>query len=127
LVSRPPVFGGLPADRVIGYKRTILGGAGLMMIGHFLMAIDRMPVFYTAMVFLIIGVGGIKGNISTVVGKLYGQGDPRRDRGFTIFYIGINIGSLLAPLICGYLGEAVSWHLGFAVAGVGMGIGLLTF
>jgi len=98
-----------------------------MMIGHFLMAIDRMPVFYTAMVFLIIGVGGIKGNISTVVGKLYGQGDPRRDRGFTIFYIGINIGSLLAPLICGYLGEAVSWHLGFAVAGVGMGIGLLTF
>src|SRR5215813_5554016 len=127
LVYFTPIFGGLLADRVFGYKRTILAGATLMMIGHFLMAVDRLPVFYTAMVFLILGVGGIKGNISTVVGKLYEAGDPRRDRGFTIYYMGINIGGLLAPIVCGSLGEIIGWHWGFAAAGVGMGFGLVTF
>src|SRR5262249_25094012 len=127
LVYLTPIFGGLLADRVLGYKPAILIGATLMMIGHFLMAVDRLPVFYAAIVFLILGVGGIKGNISTVVGKLYGPGDPRPDRGFTIYYMGINIGGLLAPLICGALGELVGWHWGFAAAGVGMAIGLVIF
>ncbi|HJZ87234.1 MAG TPA: peptide MFS transporter [Polyangia bacterium] len=127
LVYLTPLGGGLLADRLLGYKRTIILGGTLMMIGHFLMAIDRLPVFYTALACLIIGVGGIKANISTVVGKLYQPGDARRDRGFTIFYMGINIGGLLAPLVCGYLGESVSWHLGFAAAGVGMAIGLASF
>jgi POT family proton-dependent oligopeptide transporter len=122
-----PLFGGMLADRRLGYRRTILIGGTLMMIGHFLMAIDSLPIFFTALILLILGNGGFKANISTVVGKLYPPGDRRRDRGFTIVYMGINLGALISPLICGYLADHVGWHYGFAAAGVGMAIGLVTF
>jgi POT family proton-dependent oligopeptide transporter len=127
LVFATPILGGLLADKWLGYKRTIILGGLLMMAGHILMAVDRLPAFYTALGLLILGVGGLKGNVSTVVGKLYRPGDERRDRGFTLFYMGINLGALTSPLICGWLGQRVSWHLGFVAAAVGMGIGLLTF
>jgi POT family proton-dependent oligopeptide transporter len=129
LVYMTPIAGGLLADRVLGYRRTILFGGVLMMIGHFLMAIETRPFLYLAMVFLILGNGAFKPNISTLVGKLYKPGDPRRDAGFSIFYMGINLGAFLSPLICGKLGESnrFGWKYGFAAAGVGMAIGLVTF
>jgi POT family proton-dependent oligopeptide transporter len=122
-----PVLGGLIADRLLGYRRTVILGAALMAAGHFLMAIERLPVLYVALTLLAIGSGAFKANLSTIVGKLYEENDPRRDRGFTIFYMGINLGALLSPLVCGYLAETVSWGAGFAAAGVGMSIGLVVF
>src|SRR5262249_51869156 len=109
LVFLTAIGGGLLADRLLGYKRTIFVGGILMMVGHFLMAIDRLPIFWTALALLIIGNGAFKPNISVVVGKLYRPGDPRRDRGFTIFYMGINLGAFISPLVCGHLGEKVGW------------------
>jgi POT family proton-dependent oligopeptide transporter len=96
-----------------------------MAIGHFLMAVENL--FFAALMFLILGNGAFKPNISTQVGSLYPPGDPRRDRAFTIFYMGINLGAFIAPLICGYLGQQVNWHYGFAAAGVGMVIGLIQY
>ena len=122
LVYFTPILGGLLADRVIGQRRTVIIGAVLMAIGHFMMAVEQLFLF--ALLALILGNGAFKPNISTQVGGLYAPGDHRRDRAYSIFYVGINVGAFLAPLICGTLGEKVGWHYGFAAAGVGMCIGL---
>ncbi len=120
-----PIIGGILADRVLGQRRMVVIGAVLMAIGHFMMAFE--PLFLFALTFLILGNGAFKPNISTQVGALYAPGDPRRDRAFSIFYVGINLGAFLAPLICGTLGEEVGWHYGFAAAGVGMTLGLAIY
>lgn len=125
LVYFTPIFGGLLADRVLGRRRTVVIGAVLMAIGHFMMAAEQLFLF--ALLFLIVGSGCFKPNISTQVGGLYAPGDHRRDRAYSIFYVGINIGAFLAPLICGTLGEQLGWHYGFAAAGVGMCIGLVIY
>jgi proton-dependent oligopeptide transporter, POT family len=125
LVYFTPIFGGLLADRVLGQRRTVVIGAVLMAIGHFMMASERLFLF--ALLALILGSGCFKPNISTQVGGLYAPGDPRRDRAYSIFYVGINLGAFLAPLVCGTLGEGVGWHYGFAAAGVGMVIGLCIY
>ena len=125
LVYFTPIFGGLLADRVLGQRHTVVIGAVLMAIGHFMMAFEQLFVF--ALLALILGNGCFKPNISTQVGGLYAPGDHRRDRAYSIFYVGINLGAFLAPLICGTLGEKVGWHYGFAAAGVGMCIGLCIY
>ncbi|MGH6739601.1 MAG: peptide MFS transporter, partial [Bradyrhizobium sp.] len=125
LVYLTPILGGLLADRVLGQRRTVILGASLMAIGHFMMAFE--PLFLFALGVLILGNGAFKPNISTQVGALYPPGDHRRDRAFSIFYVGINLGAFLAPLICGTLGEEFGWHYGFAAAGVGMTTGLIIY
>ena len=125
LVYLTPIFGGLLADRVLGRRRTVVIGAALMAIGHFMMAVQSLFLF--ALLALILGNGAFKPNISTQVGGLYAPGDRRRDRAYSIFYVGINIGAFLAPLVCGTLGEEAGFHYGFAAAGVGMLIGLAIY
>jgi POT family proton-dependent oligopeptide transporter len=125
LVYFTPILGGLIADRLLGQRRTVVIGASLMAVGHFMMAFE--PLFLFALTVLILGNGAFKPNISTQVGALYAPGDPRRDRAFSIFYVGINLGAFLAPLVCGTLGEEVGWHYGFAAAGVGMTVGLVVY
>jgi POT family proton-dependent oligopeptide transporter len=125
LVYLTPIFGGLLADRVLGQRKTVVIGATLMAIGHFMMAFE--PLLLLALLTLILANGLFKPNISTQVGGLYKEGDPRRDRAYSIFYVGINLGAFLAPLICGTLGEKWGWHYGFGAAGVGMLIGLLIY
>ena len=125
LVYLTPIVGGLLADRVLGQRRTVIVGAILMAIGHFMMAFESLLFF--ALAFLILGNGAFKPNISTQVGALYPAGDSRRDRAFSIFYVGINLGAFLAPLVCGTLGEEIGWHYGFAAAGVGMTLGLAVY
>jgi len=120
-----PLFGGIIADKVWGQKKTVYVGAILMAIGHFLMASEKM--FLLALFFLILGNGAFKPNISTQVGNLYPQGDARRDGAFTIFYMGINLGAIFSPLVCGTLGQLLGWHYGFAAAGVGMLAGLVIY
>ena len=147
LVYATPVIGGMIADKFIGFKKSIILGGILMALGHFFMAfyfdaedftngMFGLPIqdingffFYAALALLIVGNGFFKPNISTMVGRLYPDGDKRRDSGFTIFYMGINIGAFLAPLACGYLGmsENWGWHYGFGAAGIGMLIGLIFF
>jgi len=127
LVYLTPLLGGLLADRVFGLRAAIITGGVLMAIGHFLMAFEPLPIFYAALAFLILGNGFFKPNISTLVGKMYRPDDPRRDGAFTIFYMGINLGAFLAPLVCGFLRKKVHFHAGFAAAGVGMMIGLVVF
>src|SRR5712672_3489557 len=125
LVYLTPIFGGLLADRVLGHRRTVVIGASLMALGHFMMAFESLFLF--ALLTLILGNGAFKPNMSAQVGTLYGPGDPRRDRAYSIFYVGINLGAFLAPLVCGTLGEEVGWHYGFGAAGVGMTAGLLIY
>jgi len=125
LVYFTPILGGLLADRVLGQRRTVVIGATLMAIGHFMMAVEQLFLF--ALLFLILGNGCFKPNISTQVGRLYAPGDHRRDRAYSIFYVGINVGAFLAPLVCGSLGEKAGFHYGFAAAGVGMCIGLCIY
>jgi proton-dependent oligopeptide transporter, POT family len=125
LVYLTPLFGGILADRVIGQRRAVILGAVLMAIGHFLMAFQS--VFFPALLFLILGNGAFKPNISTQVGSLYPAGDPRRDRAFSIFYVGINLGAFFSPLVCGTLGEVYGWHYGFSAAGIGMVVGLMIY
>jgi POT family proton-dependent oligopeptide transporter len=120
-----PLLGGLIADRWLGQRRTVILGASLMAIGHFMMAFEAL--FLLALTTLIMGNGAFKPNISTQVGTLYAPGDPRRDRAYSIFYVGINLGAFLAPLVCGTLGEELGWHYGFGAAGVGMTIGLAVY
>ena len=127
LVYATPLLGGYLADRYLGQRRSVYIGGVLMMIGHFLMAVPGLYAFYGALIFLIIGNGFFKPNISTMVGGLYEEGDPRRDSAFTIFYMGINLGAVLAGLICGSLGEKIGFHWGFGAAGVGMALGLIIF
>jgi POT family proton-dependent oligopeptide transporter len=125
LVYLTPLFGGILADRVLGQHRTILLGAALMALGHFMMAFE--PLFLVALLTLILGNGAFKPNMSAQVGGLYAPGDPRRDRAYSIFYVGINIGAFLAPLICGTLGQELGWHYGFTAAGVGMTLALVIY
>lgn len=120
-----PLFGGYLADKVLGPHKTVYIGGVLMAIGHFLMASEKF--FLLALLFLILGNGAFKPNISTQVGDLYPEGDPRRDGAFTIFYMGINLGAFFSPLVCGTLGQMVGWHWGFGAAGVGMMVGLLVY
>ncbi len=120
-----PFFGGMLADRVIGQRRAVILGGVLMAIGHFLMAVESL--FFPALLFLILGNGAFKPNISTQVGSLYPPGDPRRDRAFTIFYMGINLGAFFSPLVCGTLGQRLGWGYGFGAAGAGMVAGLCLY
>jgi proton-dependent oligopeptide transporter, POT family len=125
LVFFTPFFGGILADRVLGQRKTVVLGGVLMAIGHFLMALESMFLF--GLLFIIAGNGCFKPNISTQVGSLYAPDDPRRDRAYTIFYMGINLGAFFSPLVCGTLGQKLGWHYGFAAAGVGMIAGLLLY
>src|SRR5450755_4660477 len=127
LVYTTPVLGGLIADRLLGYRKAVVLGGVLMALGHFAMAVQNLQVFYFALALLICGNGFFKPNISSIVGRLYGPEDPRRDSAFTTFYMGINLGGLLSPILCGYLGERFGWHWGFGLAGVGMLVGLFVF
>lgn len=124
MVYFTPLIGGYLADRYLGQRKAILIGGILMALGHFSMAFPSLPFFFSALILLIMGNGFFKPNISTVVGSLYEQNDPRRDAGFTIFYMGINLGAFFAPLVCSTLGEKMGWHWGFGAAGIGMVIGL---
>ncbi|MFJ1750181.1 peptide MFS transporter [Streptomyces sp. NPDC088116] len=120
--------GGWLGDRVWGPRKTVTIGAGTIMAGHLTLAVPGTGSFFAGLGLVALGSGLLKANISTMVGHLYdGPNDPRRDGGFTIFYMGINIGAFFAPLIIGTVGETYNWHLGFALAAVGMGIGLICF
>ena len=127
LVYMTPFFGGMIADKLLGARVTVVIGALLMAAGHLLMMFEQQFWFFTALGFLIAGNGFFKPNISTMVGELYPPGSPKRDGGFTIFYIGINLGAAMAPLICGYVGETFGWHYGFGLATIGMLVGLAIF
>ena len=122
-----PLLGGWIADKWLGARRAVLVGGIIIACGHFSMAIATMPSFYLGLVLIALGTGFLKPNVSTMVGDLYAEGDPRRDAGFSIFYMGINLGALLAPLVVGYLGQRVDWHYGFGAAGVFMVIGLIQY
>ena len=120
--------GGWVADRVIGQRRAVLVGGIVIAAGHFSMAIPALATFYLGLLLIALGTGLLKPNISAMVGELYpGDAGARRDAGFSIFYMGINIGGFLAPLVVGYLGEKVNWHVGFAAAGFGMILGLIQY
>ena len=127
LVYATPLLGGFIADRFIGYRKAIMLGGVLMAIGHFFMAFPTDIFFYGALGLLIAGNGFFKPNISSLVGALYKEGDIKRDSGFTIFYMGINLGAAAAPFICGYIGEMWGWHYGFSLAGLGMLAGVIVF
>ena len=120
-----PILGGILADRVLGRTRAVIGGALLMVAGHFLMAFEA--AFLVAISCLLVGIGLFKGNIATQVGELYAADDPRRADGFQIYFFGIQLAVIISPLICGTLGETVGWHWGFGAAGVGMLIGLIIY
>jgi proton-dependent oligopeptide transporter, POT family len=119
--------GGWIADRIIGLRRAVLWGGVIIALGHFAMAIPTLKTFYLGLALIVIGTGLLKPNISTLVGTLYSENDARRDAGFSIYYMGINIGALIAPLVCGYLGENINWHYGFGAAGVGMTAGVIQY
>jgi len=143
LVYAMPVIGGLLADRYLGMRKAVVFGGLLLVLGHCGMAVEgeqarsaggrilrdegALQVFYLSLALIVIGVGFLKPNISTIVGRLYSRDDPRRDAGFTIFYMGINLGAFAATLLCGYLGETFGWRYGFGAAGLGMLVGLATF
>jgi POT family proton-dependent oligopeptide transporter len=143
LVYLAPVLGGLIADRYLGFRRAVILGAVLLCCGHLGMAFEGEPsrlvdgvaqvdtnalqILYVSLALIIVGVGFLKPSISSIVGELYSTDDSRRDGGFTLFYMGINVGAMLAALTCGYLGETYGWAYGFGLAGVGMLAGLITF
>jgi len=128
-----PVVGGILADKVLGFRKAILFGGALMMAGHFALALEgmffggNMQLFFISLAFIIIGNGFFKPNISSFLGSFYGLNDSRKDGAFTIFYMGVNIGALLSIVTCGYVGEQISWHYGFGLAGIGMMLGLVVF
>ena len=119
--------GGWVADKLIGQRRAVFVGGVIIACGHFCLAIDNIATFFLGLVMIVIGTGLLKPNISTMVGELYAPGDARRDAGFSIFYMGINLGAFVAPIVCSYLGEKIGWHVGFAAAGVGMVLGLIQY
>jgi POT family proton-dependent oligopeptide transporter len=121
------ILGGLVADHLLGQYRSVLVGGIIIALGHFVLAFDFLPAFYAGLTFIVIGTGLLKPNVSTLVGSLYAPGDARRDAGFSIFYMGINLGAFIGPLIAGYLAQRVNWHVGFAAAGVGMTLGLIQY
>jgi POT family proton-dependent oligopeptide transporter len=124
LLSLP---GGWIADRLLGARRAVLLGGILIAAGQFCLLPAGLPNFYAGLLLIILGTGLLKPNVSTIVGMLYPVGDHRRDSGFSIFYMGINLGATISPLICGWLGQKVNWHLGFAIAGVGMTVGVIQY
>jgi POT family proton-dependent oligopeptide transporter len=135
MVYLTPMIGGYLADRVLGTHRCLIIGGTIIALGHFTLLFESMPTLYAGLALVVIGTGFFKSNVSTMVGQLYRQGDARRNAGFTIFYIGINTGAFLAPLVCGWLqvfigqryGASLGWRAGFAAAGVGMVFGLTQY
>lgn len=143
LVYAMPILGGMLSDRYLGMRKAVVFGGALLVLGHLGMAFEgvaaqrqdgtivrdaaALQVFYFSLALIVMGVGFLKPNISTIVGKLYAQNDPRRDSGFTLFYAGINLGAMLASLVCAWLGETYGWRYGFGAAGVGMLVGLTVF
>ena len=127
LVYLTPFFGGMLADRLLGARRAVILGGLLMAAGHLLMTIESSPAFFAALALLICGNGFFKPNISTMVGSLYPAASGKRDAGFTLFYMGINLGAAMSPLLCGYIGETYGWHYGFGLATVGMLTGIAVF
>jgi POT family proton-dependent oligopeptide transporter len=121
------ILGGLVADRLLGQFNAVLVGGVIIALGHFTLAFKALPAFYTGLALVALGTGLLKPNVSTLVGSLYEQGDRRRDPGFSIFYMGINSGGLLGPIVAGYLAQRVDWHAGFACAGIGMACGLAQY
>src|SRR5580704_5534733 len=124
LLSLP---GGWIADNILGQQRSVLYGGIIIAIGWFIMALPSEAAFYTALTFVVFGTGMLKPNVSTIVGGLYSAQDKRRDAGFSIFYMGINVGALIAPFICGYVGEKINYRWGLALAGFGMTAGLIQY
>ena len=127
LVYASTVIGGQISDKILGMRASIFLGGILMALGHFVLAIENDIAFFLALAFIVVGNGFFKPNISTFVGSLYEDGDVRKDSGFTIFYMGINIGGFVAPLLCGWLAAEYGWHYGFGLAGIGMLTGLIFF
>jgi hypothetical protein len=119
--------GGWLADRVLGHYRSVLCGGTLITLGHFSMAIPTLPTFFLGLALIVLGTGMLKPNVSTMVGFLYKPDDARRDAGFSLFYMGINLGAMTAPIVCGFLGQKLNWHFGFGAAGVGMLIGVTQY
>jgi proton-dependent oligopeptide transporter, POT family len=124
LVALP---GGWIADRLWGARRSVWIGGIIIMSGHFVLAIPGLGTFFAGLVLVVLGTGLLKPNVSAIVGELYAPKDPRRDSGFTLFYVGINLGAAIGPLICGWLAQRADWHYGFAAAGIGMLLGLVQF
>ena len=127
LVYVAGVPGGWIADKFLGHKRAVLVGGIIIACGHFSMAVPRLPFFYLGLGLIIIGTGFLKPNVSTIVGTLYRKDDPRRDSAFSIFYMGINLGAAISPIVVGYLGQKLNWHIGFGAAGVGMIFGVIQY
>src|SRR3990170_4057255 len=121
------ILGGLVADRFLGAYRSVLVGGVIIALGHVALAFKALSFFYLGLGLIVVGTGLLKPNISTLVGALYREGDSRRDAGFSVFYMGINLGAFLGPLIAGYIAQRVDWHLGFACAAVGMAFGLVQY
>jgi POT family proton-dependent oligopeptide transporter len=119
--------GGFVADRLLGLRRAVLVGGILIATGHYTLAFHGLSTFYAGLILIVLGTGLLKPNISSMVGKLYATDDDRRDAGFSIFYMGINLGAFVSPFLCGYLGQRIGWHWGFGAAGVGMTLGLLQY
>jgi proton-dependent oligopeptide transporter, POT family len=122
-----PIVGGIVADRLLGQYRSVLLGGSIIALGHFTLAFHPLPFFYAGLALVATGTGLLKPNVSTLVGSLYDAGDARRDAGFSIFYMGINLGAALGPLIAGWFAQKVDWHIGFACAGIGMLLGLTQY
>ena len=127
LVYATPFIGGMLADRLLGRRQAVVLGGLLMAAGHLAMTVENETVFFIALALLICGNGFFKPNISTIVGGLYPKGSAKKDAGFTIFYMGINLGAAMSPVICGYVGETYGWHYGFGLATVGMLLGVAVF
>jgi POT family proton-dependent oligopeptide transporter len=127
LVYLMGIPGGFLADRFIGHRRAVFIGGVIIAAGHFTMAVPGLPFFYLGLLLIILGTGLLKPNVSTIVGTLYTRDDTRRDSAFSIFYMGINFGAFFAPLVTGWLGQKINWHIGFAAAGVGMVLGLIQY
>ena len=119
--------GGWIADRLLGQRKAVLWGGVVIAAGHFTMAVPTVSAFYLGLTLIVLGTGLLKPNVSAIVADLYPEGGARRDAGFSVFYMGINVGALAGPLVCGTLGENVNWHLGFSAAGVGMGLGIVQY
>ena len=122
-----PILGGFIADRFLGQYRSVFLGGAIIAVGHFTLAFESLPSFYTGLALIVLGTGLLKPNISAMVGSLYDQGDARRDAGFSIFYMGINVGAFLGITAAGWLAQKIDWHIGFAAAGVGMTMGLIQY
>ena len=121
------IGGGLVADWLLGAYRSVLLGSVLITAGHLTLTIQSIPFFYGGLALIVLGTGLLKPNVTTMVGSLYAQNDPRRDAGFSIFYMGINLGAMLGPLVAGYLAQRVNWHIGFGCAAIGMIFGLVQY